>query len=73
MLTILIQVNVLGSVYPTRAVLAGMKKKKAGRIVFVASQVAQVHFNIKLLLYLHGDNRCDILSFIVVCQCRAIS
>ena len=43
MLTIIIQVNVLGSVYPTRAVLAGMKKKKAGRIVFVASQVAQVH------------------------------
>lgn len=36
------QVNVLGSVYPTRAVITGMKKKKAGRIVFVASQVAQV-------------------------------
>uniref|UniRef100_A0A7S3ME75 3-dehydrosphinganine reductase n=1 Tax=Spumella elongata TaxID=89044 RepID=A0A7S3ME75_9STRA len=38
----MLKVNVLGSVYPTRAVLAGMKKKKAGRIVFVASQVAQV-------------------------------
>jgi NAD(P)-dependent dehydrogenase (short-subunit alcohol dehydrogenase family) len=37
-----VQVNLLGSVYPTRAVIAGMKKKGAGRIVFVASQVAQV-------------------------------
>mmetsp|Transcript_64155 Transcript_64155/g.126253 ORF Transcript_64155/g.126253 Transcript_64155/m.126253 type:complete len:339 (-) Transcript_64155:104-1120(-) len=38
----MLKVNVLGSVYPTRAVLEGMKKKKGGRIVFVASQVAQV-------------------------------
>jgi 3-dehydrosphinganine reductase len=39
---LLLQVNVLGSIYPTRAVLAGMKRKGGGRIVFVASQVAQV-------------------------------
>jgi 3-dehydrosphinganine reductase len=39
----MLRVNVLGSVYPTRAVLPGMKKiVGGGRIVFVASQVAQV-------------------------------
>ena len=32
----------LGSIFPTRAVVSGMKKKNSGRIVFVASQVAQV-------------------------------
>ena len=42
----MLRVNVLGSVYPTRAVVAGMKAKcphtGGGRVVFVASQVAQV-------------------------------
>ena len=38
----LMQVNYLGSVYPTRCVVPHMKSKKDGRIVFVASQVAQV-------------------------------
>lgn len=33
--------NVMGSVFPTRAVINGMKTRKDGRIVFVASQVAQ--------------------------------
>jgi 3-dehydrosphinganine reductase len=33
-------VNVLGTVYATRAVLAGMKRSGEGRIVFVSSQVA---------------------------------
>lgn len=33
--------NVMGSVYPTRAVVQGMKEKKSGRVIFVASQVAQ--------------------------------
>lgn len=38
----MLRINVLGSVYPTRAVLPGMKRIGGGRIVFVASQVAQV-------------------------------
>lgn len=38
----MLRLNVLGSVYPTRAVLAGMKDRGEGRIVFVASQVAHV-------------------------------
>ena len=40
----MLKTNVLGSIYPTRALLPGMKEKsaKGGRIVFVASQVAQV-------------------------------
>jgi short-subunit dehydrogenase len=36
------RVNVLGSIYPTRVVLPGMKKRKSGNIIFVCSQVAQV-------------------------------
>mmetsp|Transcript_6924 Transcript_6924/g.11550 ORF Transcript_6924/g.11550 Transcript_6924/m.11550 type:complete len:330 (+) Transcript_6924:30-1019(+) len=38
----MLRINLLGSVFPTRAVLPAMKQKGAGRIVFVASQVAQV-------------------------------
>lgn len=38
----MLRVNVLGSVYPTRVVLGGMKRRRSGRIVFVSSQVAQV-------------------------------
>ena len=38
----LMQINYLGSVYPTRCVVPYMKSKKDGRIIFVASQVAQV-------------------------------
>ena len=44
----LLHVNVLGSVYPTRSVLPGMKKQMdngGGRIVFVSSQVAQVRLS----------------------------
>jgi hypothetical protein len=37
------RVNVLGSIYPTRVILPGMKKRKSGNIVFVSSQVAQVY------------------------------
>ena len=40
----LLRVNLLGSVYPTKVVVGGMKTKsggQGGRIVFVASQVAQ--------------------------------
>lgn len=37
----MIRTNLLGSIYPTQVVLAGMKKQGWGRIVFVASQVAQ--------------------------------
>ena len=33
--------NVLGSVYPTRAVLFEMKKRKRGKIIFISSQIAQ--------------------------------
>lgn len=35
----MLKINVLGSVYPTRAVVEGMKTKRTGRIVFVSSQV----------------------------------
>ena len=38
----MLKINVLGSIYPTRAVLPGMKSTGKGNIVFVASQVAQV-------------------------------
>jgi 3-dehydrosphinganine reductase len=38
----MLKINVLGSIYPTRAVLSGMKSTGKGNIVFVASQVAQV-------------------------------
>lgn len=42
----MLRVNVLGSVYPTRAVIGGMKEgcpqRGGGRIIFVSSQVAQV-------------------------------
>lgn len=34
--------NVMGSVYPTHSLIKSMKKKRRGRIIFVASQVAQV-------------------------------
>lgn len=36
------RVNVLGSVFPTRAVLPYMKRQRAGAIVFVSSQAGQV-------------------------------
>jgi 3-dehydrosphinganine reductase len=35
----MIKINVLGSIFPTRAVVAGMKARRSGRIVFVSSQV----------------------------------
>ena len=38
----LYQVNVIGSVMVTKAVLEGMRSNKNGRIIFVSSQVAQV-------------------------------
>ena len=38
----MLKINVLGSIYPTRAVINGMKSNGKGHIVFVASQVAQV-------------------------------
>lgn len=33
--------NVMGSVFPTRAVISSMKKNREGRIIFVSSQIAQ--------------------------------
>lgn len=45
----MLRINVLGSVYPTRALIESIKKKKAdcpesavGRVIFVSSQVAYV-------------------------------
>jgi len=38
----LFNTNVIGSVNVTKALLAGMKKKDSGRIVFISSQVAMV-------------------------------
>ena len=49
----MLRINVLGSVYPTRAVLQGMKEKKQGRIVFVSSQVAQVKLSSILFILFH--------------------
>lgn len=37
----MMNINYLGAVYVTRAVIGGMKRKGEGRIVFVASQAAQ--------------------------------
>ena len=37
----MMRTNLLGSVYPTRAIIEGMKTKGNGRIVFVSSQVGQ--------------------------------
>lgn len=44
----MLRTNVLGSVYPTHAVVPLMKRQRSGRIVFVSSQVAQAA--------LHGKN-----------------
>ncbi|XP_071592700.1 3-ketodihydrosphingosine reductase isoform X2 [Heliangelus exortis] len=38
----LMAVNYLGSVYPSRAVIATMKERRMGRIVFVSSQAGQL-------------------------------
>ncbi|XP_030063371.1 3-ketodihydrosphingosine reductase [Microcaecilia unicolor] len=38
----LMEVNYLGSVYPSRAVIHTMKERRMGRIVFVSSQAGQV-------------------------------
>nr|QFF91214.1 3-ketodihydrosphingosine reductase isoform 4 [Potamotrygon motoro]QFF91216.1 3-ketodihydrosphingosine reductase isoform 6 [Potamotrygon motoro] len=38
----LMEVNYLGSVYPTRAVIHTMKERRMGRVVFVSSQAGQV-------------------------------
>lgn len=37
----MMRVNLLGSVYPTKVLVQGMKAKRSGRIVFLSSQVAQ--------------------------------
>lgn len=36
------EVNYLGSVYPTRAVITTMKERRMGRIMFVSSQAGQI-------------------------------
>ncbi|XP_055273475.1 3-ketodihydrosphingosine reductase isoform X2 [Moschus berezovskii] len=38
----LMSVNYLGSVYPSRAVIATMKERRVGRVVFVSSQAGQL-------------------------------
>ncbi|KAG9479436.1 hypothetical protein GDO78_012880 [Eleutherodactylus coqui] len=38
----LMEVNYLGSVYPSRAVISTMKERRMGRIVFVSSQAGQL-------------------------------
>ncbi|XP_060680567.1 3-ketodihydrosphingosine reductase [Hemiscyllium ocellatum] len=38
----LMEINYLGSVYPTRAVIHTMKERRMGRIVFVSSQAGQL-------------------------------
>jgi 3-dehydrosphinganine reductase len=44
----MLNINVLGSVYPTRAVVDGMKRKRGGRVIFVASQVNALFTHINL-------------------------
>lgn len=36
------ELNYLGSVYPTRAVITTMKERRMGRIMFVSSQAGQI-------------------------------
>uniref|UniRef100_A0A8C5BF95 3-dehydrosphinganine reductase n=1 Tax=Gadus morhua TaxID=8049 RepID=A0A8C5BF95_GADMO len=38
----MMEVNFLGSVYPTRAVITTMKERRMGRIMFVSSQAGQI-------------------------------
>lgn len=38
----LMEVNYLGSIYPTRAVITTMKERRMGRIVFMSSQAGQI-------------------------------
>lgn len=38
----MIEVNYMGSVYPTRAVITTMKERRMGRIMFVSSQAGQI-------------------------------
>ncbi|XP_039609132.1 3-ketodihydrosphingosine reductase [Polypterus senegalus] len=38
----LMEINYLGSVYPTRAVITTMKERRVGRIMFVSSQAGQI-------------------------------
>ncbi|XP_007559453.1 PREDICTED: 3-ketodihydrosphingosine reductase [Poecilia mexicana] len=38
----MIELNYLGSVYPTRAVITTMKERRMGRIMFVSSQAGQI-------------------------------
>uniref|UniRef100_A0A4W4F8P0 3-dehydrosphinganine reductase n=1 Tax=Electrophorus electricus TaxID=8005 RepID=A0A4W4F8P0_ELEEL len=38
----LMEVNYLGSVYPTRAVITTMKERRMGRVVFISSQAGQL-------------------------------
>lgn len=38
----LMEVNYLGSVYATRAVISNMKERRMGRVVFVCSQAGQL-------------------------------
>lgn len=38
----IMEVNYLGSVYPTRAVITTMKERRMGRIMFVSSQAGQL-------------------------------
>ncbi|XP_023671416.2 3-dehydrosphinganine reductase [Paramormyrops kingsleyae] len=38
----LMEVNYLGSIYPTRAVITTMKERRMGRVVFMSSQAGQI-------------------------------
>lgn len=38
----MMEVNYLGSVFPTRAVITTMKERRMGRIMFVSSQAGQI-------------------------------
>ena len=55
----MLRTNVLGSIYPTYAVVPLMKRQKSGRIVFVSSQVAQAA--------LHGKRKISFV-FLILCQ-----
>lgn len=50
--------NVLGSVFPTQALLPAMMERREGKIVFVASQAGQVNRNKKLEPSCHPQSLC---------------
>lgn len=58
----MLNINLLGSVYPTRAVVEGMKLKGSGRIIFVSSQV----YIYIVIFFFHCNNHHTIIIVILI-------